>query len=99
MLDLDMVLLIGAIVRRKVEGRERFTAYEVTREVRARGCFLRHADCRAVMHGMFDANMLGSDYDRTLADLGGSNGPALVYHHIEDVPTDPRWPAQILCRN
>ncbi len=99
MLDLDMVLLIGAIVRRKVEGRERFTAYDVTREVRARGYFLRHADCRAVVHGMFAANMLGSDYDRILADLGGSDGPAFIYHHLEDVPAGQRWPVQMVCRN
>jgi hypothetical protein len=56
-----------------------FTVYELTEAVRGQGEFLKHSDSRSIVHGMFDANLLGN-YRRTLVNLGGTDGPCFVYH-------------------
>ena len=56
-----------------------FTVYDLTQTVRQAGEFLKHSASRDIVHGMFCANLLGN-YQRTLVNLGGADGPCFVYH-------------------
>lgn len=62
-----------------------FTVFELTETVRQSGEFLKHGDSRNIVHGMFDANLMGG-YTRTLVNLGGAEGPCFVYHAPRDDP-------------
>ena len=61
------------------EGRA-FTAWEVTRHLRALGyAGVRHAEVRALVHNAFaESEMPG--YDRALSVVDGSGARALVYY-------------------
>jgi hypothetical protein len=77
---------VEALVRRKVAAYEMFTAYDVTRELRAMGETAYHDEVRNVVHFMYRYGQMGASYERTLANLGGARGPAYIYHHACDDP-------------
>ncbi len=62
-----------------VQSSAMFTVYDLTQAVRQTGEFLKHSDSRDLVHGLFEACLLGN-YQRTLVNLGGANGPCFVYH-------------------
>ncbi len=86
MVDLDTAMRITAAVRARVVWGEMFSAYDITRAVREQGVFLRHDDGRAVVHDLFEQNLMGADYCRTLVDFGGERGPAFLYHPFNVSP-------------
>ncbi len=70
---------LEALVYDCVQSGTMFTVYDLTQEIRQAGEFLKHHSSRDIVHGMFDAHLLG-DYQRTLVNLGGAEGPCFVYH-------------------
>ena len=79
--------VIEEIVLTKVAAGMMFTAYDVTCAVRAVDIYILHDTVRAVVHAMYENHRLDVTYERTLVDLGGARGPALVYHRYDDLPT------------
>jgi hypothetical protein len=82
MLQKEIVDEIAFLIQRRVIKQEGFTAYDITKELRAMFVRCKHDDVKTVVHETFDnAGMAG--YSRELRDLGG-NGPAWYYFHRND---------------
>lgn len=77
---------IAHAVRRAVAAGEMFTALDISRKVQAQGITERHNTLKYLVHDLFFTGQMGSDYTRTLCDVGGDYGPAWVYHRIGDDP-------------
>ena len=77
MLSNDDIGSIRSIVNGKVMRGEMFTAFDITKELRANGKQVKHYEVKDVVHGMFmDGDM--DDYHRNLGNVG--NPPAFIYH-------------------
>jgi hypothetical protein len=79
MLTPDIVVEIERLVREKVSRRERFTAYDITLELRALQIQGFHSEFKEVVHRLFELGHM-PDYTREVKDLGGS-GPAWEYSY------------------
>lgn len=68
-------------ITKRVVGSESFTAYEITRDVRAiyPQVSVPHREVRRLVHGWWE-NTLDIGYDRTLANLPGISPQPWVYH-------------------
>jgi bifunctional DNA-binding transcriptional regulator/antitoxin component of YhaV-PrlF toxin-antitoxin module len=80
---------VSTIVQAFVATRKMFTAFDVTRELRARvgqGVKVPHQDVREEVHALYRRGVMGSDYQRAAQNIGGNNQTALVYHHYSDNP-------------
>ena len=93
MIDMNVRTQIEDVVRRKVAGREMFTAWDITREVRALNPNARifhdgPDGAKLVVHEMFGTNQMGVDYLRTLRNVGQSGVPALVYYPFQSDPSN-----------
>jgi hypothetical protein len=70
---------------RRVGQGDIFTAYDVSRTVRAEGVEARHGDIRRLVHALFENGHMGDEYVRTLGSVGEGQ-TAFLYHRPEDAP-------------
>jgi len=76
----ELEMEVKGIVDGLVGKGEMFTAFDVTRRLRADGFWVEHRDVKDVVHGMFERGSLsGTGYVRTLVPVP-SKSPAFVYH-------------------
>ena len=60
-----------------------FTAFDVTKAVRANGLRVKHNDVRGVVHAMYNCYEMDSDYQRTSHTLPNGES-AFVFHDMHD---------------
>lgn len=82
---------IKLVVDKFVGNNFMFTAYDVTKTVRARGIDIKHADVRDEVRRLFRNGVC--NYTNTVVDVGNSNGAPFVYHLMTDDPNvyEPTW--------
>jgi len=64
-----------------------FTAYDVTRKVRAMNIQVFHKDVREVVRDMFSTGQM-QNYSKRLMPIPSSPNPAFVYHPVTDDPAN-----------
>jgi antitoxin component of MazEF toxin-antitoxin module len=64
-----------------------FTAYDVTRKVRAMNVNVFHKDVREVVRDMFSTGQM-QNYSKRLMPIPSSPNPAFVYHPVTDDPAN-----------
>jgi len=64
-----------------------FTAYDVTRRVRAMNIRVFHKDVREVVRDMFSTGQM-QNYSKRLMPIPSSPNPAFVYHPVTDDPAN-----------
>jgi len=64
-----------------------FTAYDVTRRVRAMNIRVFHKDVREVVRDMFSTGQM-QNYSKRLTPIPSSPNPAFVYHPVTDDPAN-----------
>jgi antitoxin component of MazEF toxin-antitoxin module len=83
MCDFDVQKRIHEIVGEKIDNDDRFTAYDVTQQLRRENYWVKHHEVRTEVHRMFrDGDMPG--YSRDLVPMGGPT-PAWEYHPASSV--------------
>jgi bifunctional DNA-binding transcriptional regulator/antitoxin component of YhaV-PrlF toxin-antitoxin module len=71
MLQTEVLDRLQEIVTEKIRNGDRFTAYDITRQLRAESLWVKHAHAKAEVHRLYlDGQMPG--YDRALAHKGGA---------------------------
>jgi hypothetical protein len=75
-------------VYRRVEGREMFTAWDITCAVRAEGVVESHRVLREVVRSLHRYGQMGHDYERTFIAVEDGPTHAYLYHHRADDPCD-----------
>jgi retron-type reverse transcriptase len=75
----DPFKLVQQIIQDKVQAREMFTAFDISREMVRRGSNARHRDLKDMIHLCFERGEMGKDYTRTAIDVGAPTRPFL-YH-------------------
>lgn len=74
-LEIDVDIIITDLC----DGEGLFTAYDITRELRAEGKKCRHSDVRNIVHNTYTSGEMLYDYTRSLIFVG-HNHQAFVYH-------------------
>ncbi|TWU58706.1 Reverse transcriptase (RNA-dependent DNA polymerase) [Rubripirellula tenax] len=77
--------VVSQLVLNQVAAGAMFTAYDITLQARGRGMQLRHGEGRDLVHELFNTGRMGTDYTRTVVDLGTDANP-MVYHRRGDSP-------------
>ncbi|MGB7324060.1 MAG: reverse transcriptase family protein [Rubripirellula sp.] len=77
--------VVGQLVLNQVGTGAMFTAYDITLQARDRGLQLRHGEGRDLVHELFNTGRMGTDYARTVVDIGTDTNP-MVYHRRGDDP-------------
>ena len=96
MIDFSTEQLVEQVALLKATNGEMFTAHDVTRVIRSqlgRGVNIVHAEVRDLVHGLYEAGKLGSDYSRTLANFPGVSPLPWIYHRTTDDSTRYRRPS------
>ncbi len=75
-------------VRRRVEAKEMFTAWDITCAVRAEGVAESHRVLKEVVHCLHRYGQMGDEYERTFVAVGEGPTHAFLYHHYADDPCD-----------
>jgi antitoxin component of MazEF toxin-antitoxin module len=71
MLQTEVLDRLQEIVTEKIQNGDHFTAYDITRQLRAESFWVKHDQAKAEVHRLYlDGDMPG--YDRCLAQKGGS---------------------------
>ena len=79
--------VVEDVVKEFVDSRRKFTAFDVTKEVRSRGVTARHGALKSVVREMFENdNMLS--YVRELIEIDGVSVPPFLYLPNGDDPED-----------
>lgn len=86
MCDIASMQIAEEVIQDQVKAGAMFTAYDVSREARARGSAERHRDLKQVTHAAFARGEMGADYTRTLIRIPGVKAPAWLYHRTQDDP-------------
>jgi hypothetical protein len=71
-----------------VHSRKPFSAWDITKAISRLSQRERHSNVRPLVHDIFQRGAM-SDYQRTLVQFPGGNGPAFLYHPPEVDPNDP----------
>ena len=79
MLTQSQVDQVEAQVEAVTGDKQMFTAFDITRRLRAKGEHIAHSDVRDVVHGMYRDGEMHDDYIRTLQNINTSD-TAFVYH-------------------
>ena len=91
MCDIAVLQVIEQKTQEKIGNGEMFTAYDITRAVRAqvgRSTNVAHQEVKQEVHGLFASGQFGVDYTRNLANLAGVNPQPWIYHRTTDDPTN-----------
>jgi hypothetical protein len=83
MCDFDVRKRLQEIVSEKIENDDRFTAYDITQQLRRENYWVKHDEARTEVHRMFRHGEMPG-YSRHLAPMGGST-PAWEYHPASSV--------------
>jgi bifunctional DNA-binding transcriptional regulator/antitoxin component of YhaV-PrlF toxin-antitoxin module len=90
MCDFATLQEIETVVLEKCQNAELFTAFDVTKAVRAkvgRSVSVPHNDVKQEVHNLFASGQMGSDYTRTLGNLPLASGiPQPWVYHPTTVP-------------
>lgn len=78
---------VEALVKDLVAARKAFTAFNVTRELRAKGDTVVHRELRPIVHGIYRKDQMG-DYQHCNVQPSGFPTPAILYHPPEVDPND-----------
>lgn len=73
------------IVIEKINTQEMFTAWDITMEARRRQTQVQHHETREVVHDFFENGSMGSDYTRTLINVGAPVKPFLYHLRTADI--------------
>lgn len=87
-MDSQTFKIVEDVVNENVQNCKMFTAFDITREVRARvgkGTPVPHGDVKQEVHNMFASGQF-ANYARTLANLPISNPQPWIYHQNSDDP-------------
>jgi len=79
MLQQDQINKVETQIEAVTGDRQMFTAFDITRRLRASGEQIRHSDIREVVHDMFREGELSDNYIRTLRNIS-QRDTAFVYH-------------------
>jgi hypothetical protein len=77
-MDQDQAVKVETQVIGLTGDKQMFTAFDVTRRLRAKGEDVRHYDVKSVVHDCFARGQMGMDYDRTVRNVAG--GSPFIYH-------------------
>jgi hypothetical protein len=84
-MDVATTTEVETTVAALISKRKSFSAFDITKTVRAAGFKERHKDVKQVVHQLYGDEEM-SDYTRTLVNFPGGNGPAFLYHPPEVDP-------------
>jgi len=84
-MDIATTTEVETTVATFISQRKHFSAFDITKAVRAAGFKERHKDIKQVVHRLYGDEEM-SDYTRTLVNFPGGNGSAFLYHPPEIDP-------------
>jgi len=84
-MDIATTSEVETTVATFISQRKHFSAFDITKAVRAAGFKERHKDIKKVVHHLYGDEEM-SDYTRTLVNFPGGNGSAFLYHPPEVDP-------------
>ena len=85
-MDQDQAVKVETQVIGLTGDKQMFTAFDVTRRLRAKGEDVRHYEVKSVVHDFFARGQMGMDYDRTVRNVAG--GSPFIYHPDTKDPED-----------